>query len=257
MNQLMKGAEPFFFPGSSTGCLLVHGFTASPQEMRFLGESLAAEGYTTLGVRLAGHGMTLNDMQRARWSDWLASVEDGYHILRGICTHIVVIGFSQGGALSLRLCAGAEVDALVTISTPYTLPPDPRLKLLRPILKPLSVLVPSMPKGTGGWVDKTLASERVAYNAYPLRSVVELDSLLADMRSHLHQVTAPLLSIHSRRDDFVPPEHMSLIQSSVGSTDKRMAWVDESYHLIVCDVDRYHVLQYILSFLEEKVPGGS
>jgi len=257
MNRLMKGAEPFFFPGSSTGCLLVHGFTASPQEMRFLGGSLAAEGYTSLGIRLAGHGMTLKDMHRARWPDWLASVEDGYHMLQGICSHIAVIGFSQGGVLSLRLCAEAKVDALVTISTPYTLPPDPRLKLLRPILKPLSTLVPFLPKGTGGWVDPSLATERVAYDAYPLRSIVELDLLLADMRSHLHQVTAPILSIHSHRDDFVPPEHMSMIQSAVDSVEKRMAWVDESYHLIVCDVDRFLVLQHILSFLKEQVPDGS
>ena len=41
---IVPGAEPFFFgvpPGDRVGCLLLHGFTAMPEEMRWLGESLA------------------------------------------------------------------------------------------------------------------------------------------------------------------------------------------------------------------------
>lgn len=254
MTVLMPGAEPFLFRSGKTGCLLVHGFTASPQEMRFLGQSLAREGYTTLGVRLAGHGTTLKDMERTRWKDWLASVEDGYHLLRAVCSHVGVIGFSQGGALALRLCAEMDVDALVTISTPFTLPPDRRLQLLHPVLKPLSRVVHSMAKGTGGWVDPSLAEDRVAYDGYPLRSIAELDALLADMRAHLGEVTAPLLSIHSRRDDFVPPDHLTRIQAAVGSSTKQRAYVEQSFHLIVVDVDRERVLTHILDFLRTHLP---
>jgi carboxylesterase len=49
---LIKTTEPFFFPGNDTGCLLIHGFTGAPTEMRPLGEFLAGKGYTVLGVRL-------------------------------------------------------------------------------------------------------------------------------------------------------------------------------------------------------------
>lgn len=38
--RLVPGGEPFFFPGGSTGCLLLHGFTVMPQEMLWLGEDL-------------------------------------------------------------------------------------------------------------------------------------------------------------------------------------------------------------------------
>lgn len=253
MSVVMHGGEPFFYPGGKTGCLLIHGFTASPQEMRFLGESLASDGYTVHGVRLFGHATTIEDMQRARWHDWLASVEDGYQLLQAACERIVVIGFSQGGVLALRFCAEQEVNALITISTPFELPPDRRLQFLRPFLRPLSALIGSIPKGAGKWVDETLAAERVAYQAYPLRSVVELDYLLADMRSHLHLVNAPLLSIHSHRDDFVPPENLAKIQAGVGSTYKEAAWVNRSYHLITSDADREFVLEYIRSFIREQV----
>ena len=33
----MRYTEPFYFPGNKTGCLLIHGFTGSPGEMRPLG----------------------------------------------------------------------------------------------------------------------------------------------------------------------------------------------------------------------------
>ncbi len=50
--KIMDGAEPFFFPAGKTGCLLIHGITASPQQFRAMGEYLASQGITTLGVLL-------------------------------------------------------------------------------------------------------------------------------------------------------------------------------------------------------------
>jgi len=46
-------AEPFFFPGGKTGCVLVHGFTGSPKEMRLMGDYLNENGFSVIGIRLA------------------------------------------------------------------------------------------------------------------------------------------------------------------------------------------------------------
>jgi carboxylesterase len=54
--ELLKDAEPFFFPGGPDGCLLIHGFTGTPFEMRGLGQYLAARNYTVFGPRLSHHG---------------------------------------------------------------------------------------------------------------------------------------------------------------------------------------------------------
>ena len=43
---IIKNAEPFYFPGNSTGCLLIHGFSGAPTEMRPLGDFLAEKGYS-------------------------------------------------------------------------------------------------------------------------------------------------------------------------------------------------------------------
>src|SRR3972149_9091399 len=97
MNQIIPTAEPFFLPGeaSKPGCLLIHGFTGAPKEMPGMGEYLAEHGYTILGVRLAGHATRPEDMIRSKYTDWMASVEDGYHLLRGALEkdrHVYLIG---------------------------------------------------------------------------------------------------------------------------------------------------------------------
>ncbi|HLA87386.1 MAG TPA: hypothetical protein VJL10_05165, partial [Anaerolineales bacterium] len=73
-NQLIPTTEPFFFSGGRTGCLLIHGFTGTPKEMRWMGEYLNQQGLTCLGIRLAGHATHPEDMRRSRWTDWAASV---------------------------------------------------------------------------------------------------------------------------------------------------------------------------------------
>ncbi|MBE9479637.1 MAG: carboxylesterase, partial [Chloroflexi bacterium] len=46
MSRILDRGEPFFYPGNAVGCLLVHGFPGAPEEMRWLGEHLAKQGYT-------------------------------------------------------------------------------------------------------------------------------------------------------------------------------------------------------------------
>ena len=45
-NFIIPSAEPFYYQGNKIGCLLIHGFTGTPKEMRLMGEYLANQGYT-------------------------------------------------------------------------------------------------------------------------------------------------------------------------------------------------------------------
>lgn len=253
MNMTLPGGETFFFPGGKVGCLLTHGFTATPQEMHELGTRLASQEYTVLGVRLFGHGTKLEDIARSRWPDWLASVEDGYHLLKEWCDQIVVIGFSTGGCLSLIMVSELPVDGIVTLSTPYLLPPIPFLKQLYPILPALSVFLPAIRKGPPVWKDMEAAKSRVQYDAYPLRSVYEFGAMLEEMRPRLNKVTAPALLIHSLDDNFIPPSDMQHIYDSLDSTEKRMVHVKNSNHIITCDAAREEVFRETESFVAQII----
>ena len=59
---------------SGLGVVLVHGFLASPAELRGFAQKLFEQGHVVLGVRLKGHGTSPWDLNGRKWQDWLASV---------------------------------------------------------------------------------------------------------------------------------------------------------------------------------------
>jgi carboxylesterase len=248
VNQLLEGGEPFFFPGGQTGCLLLHGFTGAPKEMRLLGEHLADQGYTVLGPRLFGHATIKKDMLRARWRDWVASSLDGYYLLRGACTKIVVMGLSMGGALTLYLGARYPVDGLVAMSTPYVTP-HPLMKSLRPVFPLISIFWRFAAKGPPDWHDPEVAEDHLDYDSYPVRGGVEVDDLLAEMRRGLHQITAPVLLMYSRGDATVNAEHAQAIHDELRSPEVKLLWFENSGHVITRDAEREAVFAAATEFV--------
>ena len=98
---VLPGAEPFVHEGSDdVGVLLCHGFTSTPQSMRDWGEHLAAEGISVRCPRLPGHGTAWRELNRTRWTDWYATVEREFGLLRSTCRSVFVFGQSMGGALA-------------------------------------------------------------------------------------------------------------------------------------------------------------
>ena len=98
---ILPGAEPFFLPGNDIGVLVCHGFTGSTQSMLFLGQQLNQAGYTVIGPRLAGHGISPQAMAKTTASDWTASVDEALATLRQTCAQVFMTGLSMGGTLTL------------------------------------------------------------------------------------------------------------------------------------------------------------
>ncbi len=228
---IIPTAEPFFFPGNKKGCLLIHGFTGAPKEMRWMGEYLAEQGFSVLGIRLPGHATHPREMIRTRYVDWMHSVEDGFHLLRGASEKIVVIGLSMGGALALLSASRLEVSGVFTMSAPYALD-NPRIKLV----KWLAPFFPYLPKTKGEpgatWFDKDAWQKHVSYPRNPSRSIVELTKLLAEMRAALPKIDVPVQLVHSLNDSYISPQNMERIYADLRTTDKNMRWVRESGHVI-------------------------
>ncbi|MCZ2127850.1 MAG: alpha/beta fold hydrolase [Anaerolineales bacterium] len=254
MTQTIPSAEPFFFPGNRTGVLLVHGFTGAPKEMRWMGEYLNEQGYTCLGIRLAGHATTPEDMIRSRRADWTASVEDGYNLLRDSTERVFFVGLSMGGILSLLMAARLKVSGVVAMSTPYELPggaekyPTWTLKLFSRFQK---YLIKSNETPGASWFDKDAYHSHVSYPFNPTRSVAELKELLKEMREALPAVNAPTLLIHSKNDHYVLPENMERIYAALTNVaDKSKAYVVESGHVIPRDAARLQAFELTRDFIQ-------
>jgi len=255
MSQIIPTAEPFFFLGdrSMPACLLIHGFTGTPKEMRWMGEYLNQKGFTCLGVRLAGHATTPEDMIASRWTDWTASVEDAYSLLKNLTDNIYLAGLSMGGILSLLMSTrlAPRVKGVIGMSTPYKLPDDPRLRHIEWISKIVTYMPKSSEEPGTGWFDKDAWKEHVSYPMNPVRSIGELNKLLGEMRAALSLVNVPLLLIHSRDDKYVLPANMEMIYADlVNASDKTKLTITGSGHVVTRDAARHQVFEAAAEFIQ-------
>ncbi len=247
-------AEPFFFARGPRAVLLIHGFTATPQEMRFLGAFLAERGYTVLGVRLAGHATQVADLAHTTWHDWAASVEDGWHLLRSAgYRHIAVAGLSLGGALALYHAARFPVHAVAVLAAPYALPRHP----LMPLLPLLQWFVPYWPKRF--WrpplVDPVRLPEvHLSYASYPMRSLRQFTHFLQALRPLLPRVQAPALFVYATGDSVVPVEHMERYAQAIASPQVYKVLQRVNRHVITLGAQRQEVFAAVAEFLARVWP---
>ncbi|MBV6392292.1 MAG: Carboxylesterase [Anaerolineales bacterium] len=254
MRNIIETAEPFLLPGNRTGILLIHGFTGAPKEMRWMGDHLNAQGFSCLGIRLAGHATKPEDMIASRWTDWAASVEDGFYLLSGLVDRIFLAGLSMGGVLSLLMSTKLNVSGVIAMSTPYSLPNDPR-DYSPSVIKFYSRFVPYMSKSKeapgSSWFDKEAYKSHVSYPRNPVRSIAELKLLIREMRAALPAVKKPVLLIHSKDDRYVPPENMERIYDGlVNAPAKQKAYITGSGHVVARDAARRQVFELAAEFIQ-------
>ncbi len=242
---ITKGAEPYLLPAGKKGVLLVHGFTGSPAEMRLLGEYLHEQNFTVLGIRLPGHGTSVEDMAKTRWKNWYGAVLDGFHLLKDICPEVSVVGLSMGGLLALKLAAEAPVDRVVAMSTPVTIA-DKRIGWL-PFYKYLREYMPKRRKQYD--VDPEYT---IGYDKTPLKPLDSLLKLIKKTLEVLPKVQAPALIIQSRSEHTVRPESAQVIYDALGSKHKQLLWLEKSGHMITLDEEREQVFHAVEQFLLER-----
>jgi carboxylesterase len=248
---LMAGAEPFDFetPGQ-TACLLVHGFTGSAHELRYLGSHLADCGITARGVLLSGHGTRPQDMARYTDRDWIADVESALDELLAEGKRVFLCGLSMGGTLALNVAARRSEDprlaGVITLSALLRLA-DWRLSLV-----PIAAWLARWHTwGRPDIKDQTKWERHVAYRRFHVRALVHLLRLLRETRQLVAKVRQPLLVIHSREDNTVPTFNAELIMRSVASHDKRLLWLENCYHVITLDYASERVHEEVAAFIRE------
>jgi carboxylesterase len=255
MPQIIPTAEPFFLLGDSSkpACLLIHGFTGTPKEMRGMEEFLNQQGYTCLGVRLAGHATTSEDMIRSRWTDWVASVEDGYQLLRGVADDVFLIGLSMGGILALLMSTrlAPRVKGVIAMSTPSRLPTDYPIWLIELISYVIRYRPKSKEPPGSGWFDKAAYKDHVAYAKNPVRSTAELKKLILKMRAALPEVNVPVLLMHSKDEKYILPDNMEdIYKELINTSDKTKLYITGSGHVIPRDASREQVFKSALEFIQ-------
>lgn len=248
---IMAGAEPFHFSGAAEDAvLLVHGFTGTPWEMRPLGEALAQRDVASRGVLLRGHGTHPQDMLSCCYDDWVLDAEAAFDDLAATHRQVYLVGLSMGGTIALNLAARRAADprvaGVVTINSPLRLT-DWRLGL-GPVV---SHLLRWQAWGRPDIKDTRAWASHVGYRRFRPEAVQQLLGLLGQTRAALPRVHQPLLVLQATQDHIVPRVNAELILRGVGSHDKRLVWLHNSYHVATVDFDAPTVCAEVTRFVDD------
>src|SRR3954452_5961427 len=88
-------ADPFSLGEGDVACLLLHGLTGSPAEVRPVGEALARAGVRAVGPLLPGHGTSPEALYVTTRADLLHAAEPALLSLHG-ARRIFLCGLSVG-----------------------------------------------------------------------------------------------------------------------------------------------------------------
>lgn len=252
LQRLMPGAEPFVYEAGEVGCLMVHGFTSTPFEMRRLGGYLAERGITATGMLLAGHGTSPAELAQTTWRDWYASVTEALDEMLRRCKRVYLAGLSLGAALTLYTAAhrGSDLAGIVSMSSPIYLPPG-----VNYALRGLHMGVQYLNKPYRDIENEAAKSEHVSYDQSSVAATASLVEFLAEVRGALPQVKVPTLVIYARHDHVVPSVSSHYIYSRLGTHDKKMVALHNGFHIVTVDTDRERVFESIYSFISEHEGG--
>ncbi len=237
----------FFLEGGPVGVLLIHGFTGSPPEMRLVGDYLCQRGYTVSGPLLPGHGSSVDDMNRRKWTEWTGCVEQALADLQARCKTVFVGGLSMGAVLTLYLAARhPKLPGIVTYSPAMW--PANRLVYLTPVLK---YLLPKQRQSS----DKDLTDPEAdlhlwSYEENPVFAAHELLKLVRHTQRALPRIVQPLLVIHSTLDSAIHPDSARRTYERVSSTDKELVTLRNSGHCITVDSEWKSVAKKTLKFIQ-------
>jgi carboxylesterase len=241
--KILPGCEPRYKKNGARGCLLLHGFTSCPFELRFLGDHLQNEGYTVSIPLLPGHGTSPKDLKGHSWMDWYEASKNALFELRKSCQTVYVIGLSMGGSIALHLSAHYEVDGIVALAPGLYL--KNKLSFLSHILYPF---YPYSKKWFGP--DIKAEVEIITYDKIPVKSLSELLKLFKHLQDDLTDINAPLLIVYAKQDHVIDSKSAQKIYQKVSSKNKRILSLRDSYHIITLDIEKEQVFRETINFLK-------
>ncbi len=228
--------------------MLIHGFTGTPYEVRYLGEQLARGGFTVRAPLLPGHGTSLADLDRTTWNDWAEAVERAVDAMRIRCARVAVVGQSLGGLLALHLASRRrDVACVATLAAPLWLEGLSARVAAWTTQGPLH-RIRSIPKFGGSDVrDKRVKADNPCYPAIPTTALGQLIDFMHVVEEALPRVTQPVLVLHAHQDHTAPVACATAIAKATRAVRVRL--LDKSFHLIAADVERDIVAAEVSHFL--------
>ena len=259
---LIDGAQPFVLDGSRERCwLLLHGYTASPQVLRALGERLSSQaGQRIEALLFRGHGSRPSALLGLDIEDWFGQALARSEALLASCHSLNLVGSSFGGAVAVELAHHYRDDGrlrTVYLMNPYFRAPAVHgvdgewlLRLFGPLL----------------WYEKKSPESlryagdslpRIRYLNFPWRPVADsLDWIRrATAPARLRAIRARVFVAHAEGDATAAFAATAAAFAQFQS-EKELLRLPGGDHVVLASGQRHRAVDALLAFERRERVGG-
>lgn len=264
----------FFLKGDSSLCFLIHGLTGTAREMASISKRLNRAGFSVASPMMPGHNRSLSELKRMRWQELYKGIRNEFLKYERDFESIFVGGLSFGALLAILLAYEfpAKIRAINCFSP--TLFFDgwntPKAKFLLPAIckTPLKYYLYLKEDSPYGIKNERLRAKvegfykqadlfdysKVHLYGYPVipASSMHQNLLLAKYVSGLlPKIKTPIQMLQAEEDDTTSPKNSYFIYDHIGSTEKKVVLLKDSYHIIIADQERETVSRETISFFKK------
>lgn len=249
---IMLGGEPFLYKKGRVGCYLVHGWSSTPQELRGLGEYLSQKGISVYAPLLPGHGTSPEDLKDYTCENWLAYAKKELEEFKQEVDTMFVGGVSMGGNICFHLAkSDPSIKGVISMATPALFKYNFLLKAAYPFIKSLNMTIKK--HYPFGKERKALLKTKVHYRRYPLKSVGEAFRMGWSLKKVLPDIKQPTLIMQSNTDFLLKEKNAYYIYQRLGSKDKKLTWIPNSYHVFTIDHYKERAFEEVYQFIQQNI----
>lgn len=264
----------FFMPGDKNLCFLIHGLTGTAKEMGAIAQRLNKQGFSVAVPLMLNHNKSISCLKRTSWQEIYNAMRDQFLKYAGEYDNIFVAGLSFGALIGIMLTHEfpGKIKALNCFSPTlfYDGWGNPKSRILLPLIykTPLRYWIYFKEEYPYGLKNERLRSKvenfykdadlfnysKVHLYGYPVIPVscMYQNSLLAKkVISILKDIHTPLQLLQARDDDVTSPKNSYCIYNGVGSKEKEIIFLEDSYHIITADQERDKVAEKTAAFFDK------
>lgn len=228
------------------GCLIIHGYTGGPYEVKPLAQYLQKKTNWHVSVPvLPGHGEELS-LKDITYDAWIETAEEELKKMIEKCEEVYVIGFSMGGMIAAYLAAHYEVDRLVLLATAR------KYICFKHLSSYIGKLLGDRFRGKLD-EDKLYTHYKSKIKMVPFRANLEFMRLVNETKQYLSNVQSPVLIAQGQKDMIVPARSAYYLDKEIGSDHKEVILFEQSKHLICLGNDKKILNKKILTFLTQEI----
>lgn len=276
MEKINSHRFDFHYEGKNgKAVLLIHGITGTPSEMRYLGKKLNAAGFTVVCNTLPKHCGSLGELKRVTWNEMADACMHDFLRLKAGYSKVFVGGLSMGALMAAHISYKAPGEVAGILALAPTLFYDGwalhKGKSLMHIFWHIPFIRNAVQIREGwpyGLKDEALRAnfERFYKHAkasefdknvllfgspfFPMACLYQHHLFTKVARNELPKVSAPVLIIHARQDDMVSIKNARYVLDNIGSRDKELIELEDSYHMITIDKEKDRVADAMVNFMQ-------